>query len=86
VRWCARADALFDVAGTHVLGVARDGGRLVLTVESEQSVVGCPGCGVIAVGHGQRRHRVADARHRFPALGGGPAALARAIQRYNPRP
>jgi transposase len=61
VRWCARADAMFDVAGMHVLGVTRDGARLVLTVETEQQIAGCPGCGVIAVGHGRRRHRVADA-------------------------
>jgi transposase len=52
---------MFDVAGMHVLGVTRDGARLVLTVETEQQIAGCPGCGVIAVGHGRRRHRVADA-------------------------
>jgi predicted deacylase len=46
VRWCARADALFDVPGLHVLDVARDeDGRLVLTVETEQQIAGCPGCG-----------------------------------------
>jgi transposase len=62
VRWCARADALFDVPGLHVLDVARDeDGRLVLAVESDQTMAGCPGCGVIAGGHGRRRHRVADA-------------------------
>jgi transposase len=62
VRWCARADALFNVPGLHVLEVARDDcGRLLLAVESDQTVAGCPGCGVIAVGHGRRRHRVADA-------------------------
>ena len=61
VRWCARADALFDVAGMHVLGAAHDGARLVLTVESDQTVAGCPGCGVIAGGRGRRGHRVADA-------------------------
>jgi hypothetical protein len=53
---------MFDVSGLHVLEVARDeGGRLVLTVESDQTVAGCPGCGVIAGGHGRRGHRVADA-------------------------
>ena len=62
VRWCARADALFDVPGLHVLDVARDeDGRLVLTVETEQQIAGCPGCGVIAGGRGRRGHRVADA-------------------------
>ena len=62
VRWCARADALFDVPGMHVLDVAVDGrGRLVLTVETDRTVAGCPSCGVVAVGHGRRVHRVHDA-------------------------
>jgi len=61
VRWCARADALFDVAGMHVLDVVREPERLVLTVESEADVGGCPTCGVVAVGHGRREHRVHDA-------------------------
>jgi transposase len=61
-RWCARADALFDVPGMHVLEVAGGGcGRLLLTVETDQTVAGCPSCGVVAVGHGRRVHRVHDA-------------------------
>lgn len=60
--WCARADALFDVAGMHVLAVERDrSDRLVLTVETDADVGGCPECGVVAVGHGRRVHQVADA-------------------------
>ena len=51
VRWCARADAMFDVPGMHVLDVeVDDRQRLVLTVESDQLEHGCPGCGVLAVG------------------------------------
>ncbi len=61
VRWCARTDALFDVDGMHVLDVVREAGRVVLTVESDAEVAGCPGCGVVAVGHGRRVHRVHDA-------------------------
>jgi transposase len=62
VRWCARADALFDVPGMHVLDVDRDkDGRQRLTVETDQTVTGCPSCGVVAVGHGRREHRVHDA-------------------------
>jgi len=61
VRWCARADALFDVAGMHVLDVIREPERLVLTVETDRDVAGCPTCGVVAIGHGRRRHRVHDA-------------------------
>jgi transposase len=49
-RWCARADALLDVAGMHLLAVAHDEGRLVLTVETGQAVTGCATCGVVAVG------------------------------------
>jgi transposase len=61
-RWCARADALFDVAGMHLLDVDRDNcGRLLLTVETDQVAMGCRSCGVIAVGHGRREHRVHDA-------------------------
>ncbi len=61
VRWCARADALFDVPGMHVLEVHREPDRLVLTVESDADVGGCPSCGVVAVGHGRRVVEAADA-------------------------
>jgi transposase len=51
VRWCARADAIFDVAGMHVLDVeVDDRQRLVLTVESGQVEAACPRCGVMAIG------------------------------------
>jgi hypothetical protein len=50
-RWCARADAIFDVPGMHVTEVqVDDQQRLVLTVESDWLEQGCPGCGVLAVG------------------------------------
>jgi transposase len=65
-RWCARADAIFDVPGMHVLDVNDDdGGRLVLTVESDQVQAGCPSCGVIAASHGRRPRMLHDA----PCLG-----------------
>ena len=61
-RWCARADAIFDVPGMHVLDVEVDGRqRLVLTVESGQLEHGCPSCGVLAVGHGRRIRLLHDA-------------------------
>ena len=45
-RWCARADAMFDVPGMHVLDVeVDDQQRLVLTVESDQLEHGCPVAG-----------------------------------------
>jgi len=61
VHWCARADALFDVAGMHVLEVLREPDRFVITVETDADTAGCRRCGVIAVGHGRRLHRAADA-------------------------
>jgi transposase len=65
-RWCARADAMFDVPGMHVTEVqVDDQQRLVLTVESDQIEHGCPCCGVLAVGHGRRCRVVHDA----PSLG-----------------
>ena len=47
--------------GMHVLTVDRQPDRVVLTVESDADVGGCPACGVVAVGHGRRRRVVADA-------------------------
>jgi hypothetical protein len=62
-RWCARADAIFDVPDMHVLGVeVDDRSRLVLTVESGRLEYGCPSCGVLAVGHGRR------VRLQFPSI------------------
>jgi transposase len=52
-RWCARADAIFDVPDMHILNVTIDDQqRLVLTIESGRLEAGCPGCGVLAAGHG----------------------------------
>ena len=50
----------------HVVDVVHDptapgGGRLVLTVESDADVAGCPVCGVIAGLHARREHTAADA-------------------------
>src|SRR4051812_27161278 len=62
VPWCARADALFNLPGVHVLDVARDQrDRLIVSVETDADVGGCPSCGVVAVGHGRRIHAAADA-------------------------
>jgi transposase len=61
-RWCARADAIFDVPDMHVLDVEIDDQqRLVLTVESGQAESVCPACGVMAVGHGRRLRVLHDA-------------------------
>ncbi len=45
----------------HVLDVQRGHRKLVITVETDSDVVGCPACGVLAAGHGRRRVMAADA-------------------------
>jgi transposase len=83
VRWCARADAIFDVPDMHVLTVEIDNQhRLVLTIESGQLEAACPACGVMAVGHGRRVRILHDApclgaRHDL-AVAGADVALPRA--------
>ena len=52
--YCDRCDVIVGVDGLHVTAVERDErGRLVVTVESEPTVMGCPACGVVARGHGR---------------------------------
>ena len=61
-RWCPRADELFGVEGVHVLDVTtRDDGTIVLEVESDADLTGCPDCGVVAIGHGRRVQVLHDA-------------------------
>jgi transposase len=46
----------------HVLGVrSGEDGMVVLEVESDQTMTGCPECGVVAVGHGRRVQVLHDA-------------------------
>ena len=62
VACCPRADQLFGVEGLHVLEVSvDDDGHVVVAVESEQTLTGCPDCGVVAVGHGRRVQILHDA-------------------------
>ena len=64
--YCERCDVLVGLDGLHVIGVERDdGGALVVTVESEPTVMGCPSCGVVAHGHGRVVVGLVDA----PAMG-----------------
>ena len=81
-RWCARADAIFDVPDMHVLDVEIDDQqRLVLTIESGQLEAACPACGVLAVGHGRRVRILHDApcfgRVTCLAVAGADVALPR---------
>ena len=65
--WCGRTDELFGVEGMHVLHVTRDPdvggeqGLVVLDVESDADLTGCPDCGVVAVGHGRHVQVLHDA-------------------------
>jgi transposase len=52
---------MFNAEGVHVLDVHHGHRRLVITVETDADLAGCPGCGVLAVGHGRREHRAFDA-------------------------
>lgn len=49
----------------HVTSIDDAGDSLLLGVETDQSLIGCPACGVVAVGHGRRRVRV----HDIPCFG-----------------
>ena len=51
-RWCARADAIFDVPDMHVLEVEVDDSNAGAHCRAGQLEAACPTCGVLAVGHG----------------------------------
>ena len=60
--YCNRCDLIIGVDGLHVTAAERDArGRLVVTVESEPAVMGCPSCGVLARGHGRDEVELVDA-------------------------
>jgi transposase len=64
--YCDRCDLLVGVDGLRVIAVDRRiGGGLMVTVESPPGPIGCPGCGVLAVGHGRMPVLLVDA----PAMG-----------------
>ena len=57
-----RGDGIFGVDTLSLLEVTtRDDGVLVLDVQSDQTLTGCPDCGVVAVGHGRRVQVLHDA-------------------------
>ena len=58
---CDRCDLLVDLEGFHLMGMARTPDALVLAVELCNQLAGCPGCGVIAQGHGRVVVEVIDA-------------------------
>lgn len=63
--YCRNCDLLVGLDGFHVVDVEPVEGRLTVTVETASAPAGCPGCGVIAHGHGRRVHTLVDT----PAFG-----------------
>lgn len=63
--YCGRCDLLVDLPGLHVIGVDRHDAGMRVVVESAADVMGCPTCGVVAVGHGRVAVELIDA----PAFG-----------------
>jgi transposase len=51
---------MLGLPGFVVLAAVEYGGELELLVETVETVVGCPGCGVVATAHGRRDHLVRD--------------------------
>ena len=58
---CDRCDLLVGLEGFHLIAVARREYGLMLDIESCDRCAGCPGCGVIAHGHGRVVVEVIDA-------------------------
>ncbi len=58
---CDRCDLLVGLVGFHLMSAVRTPDALVLDVESCNQLAGCPGCGVIAQGHGRVVVEVIDA-------------------------
>ena len=56
-----RCDVLLDFPSLHLVAVTQAPTGLVLEVESCDPVTGCPGCGVIATGHGRVMVEMIDA-------------------------
>ena len=58
---CDRCDLLVGLEDFHLMSVARTPQALVLDAESCNQLVDCPGCGVLAQGHGRVVVEVIDA-------------------------
>ena len=58
---CDRCDLLVGLEGFHLIAAARRECGLVLDIESCDRCAGCPGCGVVAHGHGRVVVEVIDA-------------------------
>ena len=61
LSYCDGCDLLVGLPGLHVTDVQERGGGLLVTVESPPELMGCAGCGLVAVSHGPRVHELIDA-------------------------
>ena len=58
---CPTAAVMFGVPGVRVLAAVSEPDGLALVVETDQTVAGCRGCGVLAAAHGRREQVLRDA-------------------------
>jgi transposase len=58
--YSARADALLELEGFHVLGVEDTNIGIRVRIETDAPMAGCPRCGTLAKLHDRRDHRVHD--------------------------
>jgi len=67
---------MFGVDGVRVLSAERDDVKLGLLVDTDQTVAGCPQCGVIAVAHGRRVQVLHDTPSGAPRSGSPGASVS----------
>ncbi len=51
---------MLGLPGFEVLAAGECGGELEVLVQTTETLVGCPACGVVATPHGRRDHLVRD--------------------------
>jgi len=65
---CLRCDLLLGLDGVHVERVERDPTGMTITVSTPWQLMGCPVCGVVAVGRGRRTRRLRDVPGVVPVV------------------
>ena len=63
---CSRCDLLLGLDDVHVEHVERGPTSLTVTVSTSWALMGCPACGVVAVGRGRRLRRLHDVPGEVP--------------------
>jgi transposase len=65
---CPRCDVLLGLDGVHVECVERGPTLLTVTVSTPRELMGCPACGVVAVGRGRRVRELHDVPGTVPVV------------------